>query len=105
MSRKHSLTAIIYDKRGRVLSVGQNSYTKTHTLQAKYANKCGKPDAIFLHAEIHAMIKCQDLSRAHRIFVSRYDMGGRPRMAKPCPICESAIEAAGIKIIEWTVDQ
>ena len=30
MSRKHSLTAIIYDKKDRVLSIGQNSYTKTH---------------------------------------------------------------------------
>ena len=31
----HSLTAIIKDKRGNVLAIGKNSYTKTHPYQAK----------------------------------------------------------------------
>lgn len=105
MSCKQALTAVIFDRKGRVLSIGQNSYTKTHTLQAKYAKSCGRPESVYLHAEIHALVRCKDLLRAYRIFVSRFDKSGAPRMAKPCNICDSAIKAAGIKIIEWTVDQ
>jgi tRNA(Arg) A34 adenosine deaminase TadA len=96
------LSAVIYDKRGRIISVGQNSYVKTHPLQAKHAVQVGLPDKQFLHAEIHAIVRCRDLSKAHRIFVSRWDSKGNPALAKPCPVCISAIEAAGIEVIEHT---
>lgn len=104
MSTKQEITAIIYDRKGRVLSVGKNSYVKTHPLQAKHAEKVGLPDKQFLHAEIHAITKCRDLSKAHRIVVTRYDKKGRPLLAKPCPVCQSAIESVGIEVIEWTVN-
>lgn len=104
MSTKQEITAIIYDRKGRVLSVGKNSYVKTHPLQAKHAEKVGLPDKQFLHAEIHAITKCRDLSKAHRIVVTRYDKTGRPLLAKPCPVCQSAIESVGIEVIEWTVN-
>jgi tRNA(Arg) A34 adenosine deaminase TadA len=96
------LSAVIYDKRGRIISVGQNSYVKTHPLQAKHAVQVGLPDKQFLHAEIHAIVRCRDLSKAHRIFVSRWDSKGNPALAKPCPVCISAIESAGIEVIEHT---
>ncbi len=102
MTTRHALTAVIYDKRGRVISVGQNSYVKTHPLQAKHAAEVGMPDKQYLHAEIHAIVRCKDLSRAHKIFVSRWDKKGRPALAKPCPVCMSAIEAAGIQVVEHT---
>ena len=70
MSAKQNMTAIIYDKRGKVISVGQNSYVKTHPLQAKYAAIAGMPDRQFLHAEIHAIVKCKDLTRAYKTIVS-----------------------------------
>ncbi len=99
---KQALTAVIYDKRGRVISVGQNSYVKTHPLQALHAQRAGLPEKQFLHAEIHAIIRCKDLTKAHRIFVSRWDSKGNPALAKPCPVCVSAIEAAGIQLVEHT---
>ena len=103
MASKHQhISAVIYDKRGRVLSVGYNSYVKTHPMQAKFAKKCGLSDKQFLHAEIHAITRCVDLKNAHRIFVSRWNKNGDPLLAKPCPICTSAIKAAGIQIIEHT---
>lgn len=102
MTTRQVLTAVIYDKRGRVISVGQNSYVKTHPLQAKHAAEVGLPDKQFLHAEIHAIVRCKDLSKAHKIFVSRWDKKGNPMLAKPCPVCMSAIEAAGIELIEHT---
>lgn len=102
MSRKHTLTAIIYDKKGRVLSVGQNSYVKTHPLQKKFAEKAGQPHRESLHAEVAAIIKCRSLEKAHTIKIFRFDSEGRPALAKPCKICEGAIHAAGIKNVEHT---
>ena len=102
MRTKQDITAIIYDKRGKVLSIGKNSYTKTHPMMVHYANKVGRPQKIFLHAEIHAIVRCKDLTKAHKIVVMRFDKKGNPMNATPCPVCMSAIEAAGIKIIEHT---
>lgn len=103
MQKRHDVTAIIYDKRGRILSIGKNSYVKTHTLQAKYAKKAGEDHKIFMHAEIHAISRCRSLKDAHRISVMRFDAFGNPRLAKPCKICEAAIkEQTGIKVIEHT---
>jgi len=99
---QYDLTAFIYDKRGRVLAVGKNSYAKTHPLQIRHAQANGRPDAMFLHAEIHAITRCKDLTKAHRIFVIRTDKKGNPKLAKPCGICMSAIEEAGIDIVEYT---
>jgi tRNA(Arg) A34 adenosine deaminase TadA len=98
----HQVTALIYDKRGKVLSVGQNSYIKTHPLQAIHAKKTGNPEKLYLHAEVHAITRCRDLRRAHKIFVSRYNKSGQPVIAAPCPVCLSAIKAAGIKYVEHT---
>lgn len=99
---RFDITAIIYDKRGRVLSIGKNSYVKTHPLQHHHACKVGLPEKQFLHAEIHAISRCKKLDRAHRISVMRFDAKGKPSNAKPCPVCESAIRAAGISIVEHT---
>jgi tRNA(Arg) A34 adenosine deaminase TadA len=99
---KQQITAIIYDKRGRVLSVGQNSYLKTHPMQAKYARKVGEEHKIFLHAEIAAITKCRNLSKAAKMIVFRYGHDGSPMLAKPCKVCASAISAVGIPEVEHT---
>lgn len=97
-----NITALIYDRKGRVLSVGQNSYVKTHTLQAIHAKRVGQPERQYLHAEIHAITKCRDLSKAYKIFVTRHNKNGQPVLAKPCEVCMSAIKSAGIKNVEHT---
>lgn len=104
MSRvKQELKATIYDKRGRVLAIGANSYSKSHPKQAEFAKAAGRDRAIYLHAEIAAIIKLRDKqSKAHRIFIERYGKNGEPLLAKPCEICCLALEMAGIKIIEHT---
>lgn len=102
MKKRYSITSIIYDKRGRILSVGKNRYEKTHTIQCKYATSVGLPDKIFLHSEIDAIIRCKDISKAHTIFVSRYDANGNPQNARPCPICLAAIKDTPIKFIKHT---
>jgi tRNA(Arg) A34 adenosine deaminase TadA len=102
MSKRHDITAIIYDKRGNVLSIGKNSYIKTHTLQARYAREVGEDYKIYLHAEVHAITRCKKIDQAHRILITRYDSNGHPVSAQPCRICQTAIANTGIKIIEHT---
>jgi len=99
---RFDITAIIYDKRGRVLSIGKNSYVKTHPYQARCAERVGLPHKQFLHAEIHAIVRCKRLDKAHRIVVMRFDKQGNEMNAKPCPVCQSAIKASGIPIVEHT---
>ena len=104
MKKQHVITAIIYDKRGRVLSVGQNSYVKSIRLQRKHANLVGMPEKVMTHAEVAAIAKCRSLSRAHTIKVFRYNKSGAPVNAMPCKVCMSAIAEANIRNIEWTTD-
>jgi deoxycytidylate deaminase len=103
-STKFSVTAIIYDKRGRVLSIGKNHYLKSHPIQGYHAEKVGLPEKIYLHAEISAIVKCQDLSKAHTIVVTRVSKQGKFRMAKPCPVCQSALKNTPIKKILYSVN-
>ena len=97
-----NLKATLYDKRGKILAQGTNSYSKSHPLQGKFAVEAGKPDAIFLHAEIDALRKCKDWSLIRRIRIERYDVHGNPKLAKPCRVCQHAIESIGIPEIEYT---
>ena len=102
MSRKHVLTAYAYDKRGKLLAVGHNSYTKSHPLQKHFAELEGKPNGIFLHAEIAALIKCGD-KIPYKLSIERYYMDGTPALAAPCKICRAAIKAFGVTKIEYTI--
>ena len=95
------ITAFVYDKRGRLLSSGQNSYVKTHPLMAKSAIAMGEPHKIYLHAEVAALVKC-DWSKAYRLLVTRYGKDGRPLLAKPCKVCHNVIAMTSIKVIEYT---
>lgn len=100
MSTKHNITAIIYDKRGRPLSVGYNSYEKTHPLQAKAATMVGEPYKVYLHAEIAAIVRLPYHARdkAHTMRVFRYNKHGKPMNAKPCSICQSILSQMNLKV-------
>lgn len=102
MSKKQEVIAIIRDKRKRILSVGKNSYEKSHPWMAMLAAKFNVPFKIYLHAEVDAILKCPDLSRAHSIEVIRFDKNGQPANAKPCEICQEAIRMSGIKKVTHT---
>ncbi len=105
MTKHQDITSFIKDKRGRVLSVGKNSYEKTHPMMMIHGNKTGIAHKECLHAEVASIVKCRDLSKAYSIHVYRYSSKGKPLTAKPCPICESAIKAAGIKKTFFTVTE
>lgn len=101
MSKPQYIKAYCYDKRGRLLSVGQNSYKKTHPLQAHFAAQVGLHDKQFRHAEIDALLKAKG-KQVHRIHVERF-IHGKEALAAPCPICMYAIQKFGVKVISYTV--
>lgn len=77
-------------KGGRVVSVGYNSYTKTHPQQAKFAKLAGQPKREFLHAEVASLIRAP--RDADTLVVIRVNKAGEYVCAKPCPICRLAID-------------
>lgn len=98
---RYHIQARCYSKKGTLISVGFNSYTKTHPLQAWYAKLAGFHKKEFLHAEIDAILRAKNI-KIHSIRIERYSKDGHPRPAAPCAICRLAIAAFGIKIIEHT---
>lgn len=98
---KHHVAAACYDKKGRLLSYGTNSYTKTHPTQLQYARRAGCESKLFLHAEIAALVRCREIP--YKIKVIRVNSRGELRNAKPCPICECAIREAGVRVVEHSV--
>ena len=123
MRSRQDVTAFIYDKRGHILAVGKNSqtviattydkrgkiiaktvnsYSQTHPLQKRLAQRAGLPEKIYLHAEIRCIIKSKN-KNIHKIVIERYNHQGLPLNAKPCPICELAIKEANIRFVEYTV--
>jgi deoxycytidylate deaminase len=97
---KHTIKATIYDRKGQIVSQAENSYKKTHPLQAMYASQCGEPYKVYLHAELAALVKSK--GKGHKMVIERYNSNGEPRLAAPCPICQMAIAASAIKLVEYT---
>jgi tRNA(Arg) A34 adenosine deaminase TadA len=104
MKYKHNLTARCYDRKGKLLSMATNSYSKTHPIQAYFAARIGHPAKIYLHAEIHAIIKAGD-KQIHKIVVTRISKNHKALNAKPCPICQEAIKAYGIPFVSYTTGE
>lgn len=98
--KRYKVIACALDKKGRVLAIRTNDYECSHPLQKHFAVLVGKPEAIFLHAEIAALIAAK--KEVHKLLIARIDRNGNPLSAKPCPICQKAIEAFGVKEIEHT---
>ena len=76
-------------RRGRLVAVGSNSYTKTHPKQGMFAKLAGQPKREFLHAEVAALIRAPRDSDT--LIVIRIDKQGAFVCAKPCPVCSLAI--------------
>lgn len=102
MSKKYKIKAFCYDKRGRILSIGENSYVKSHPLQAYIQRRVGYPEKVYIHAEVQAIIRARGKD-IHKIRVERYNSKGEQQNACPCAGCQLAIKEAGIKLVEFTV--
>lgn len=91
----------------KLIASGYNTLTKTHPLQHHYASLVGKPDAIYLHAEMAAIVEARakgiDLTGSS-VYVFRRGLAGDVRIARPCRICLRALTDAGVKEIIYTTD-
>lgn len=106
MSRKYDITAIIKDKHGHIISRANNSYVKTHPVQARLAEQVGREKKIYLHAEVLAILRAgEKIEKAHTIEIYRFDRMGRTKLAKPCPICMELIKTTPIRNIVYTKDE
>ena len=103
MARKRfALQATCYDRKGKVLSVGKNNYSKSHPLMLHFAKLAGESEEkIYLHAELKAVLLAGDRSITS-IFVERYDAHGQPKLAKPCKTCQQMLKAFGVQEIRYT---
>jgi deoxycytidylate deaminase len=97
---EYKLCSVITDKRGRVLSIGVNSYKKTHPFMAQAAKKYGCAEKQYLHSEIASLIACK--SKPYAIYTARINRKGESQNAKPCEICEAVLKESNIKKIYYT---
>lgn len=89
-------------KKNKVIATAVNLERKSHPLQAKFAKRVGLWQKIYLHSEIHALIKARE--DADTIVVARVNPQNKLRNAKPCPICALALEEAGVNNIYYSTD-
>lgn len=99
--KRHKLLACALDKKGRVLAIRSNDYECSHPVQKYFAEKVGRPDAIYLHAEISCLVASK--KEVYKMIVVRVDSDGNPVLAKPCSICQAAMKEYGVKVIEYTI--
>lgn len=101
-SQRQRIVAIASDKRGRILSIGQNSYQKTSPLMLHYCQKVHRHrDKPFLHAEADCLFRL-DVGNVYKLSIARVLADNSPALAAPCEICQAIISAYGVKIVEYT---
>lgn len=57
-----------------------------------------------IHAELDALRQANGHARGGVMYVARVTANGNVAHAKPCPICQGAITTAGVRRVEYTVD-
>lgn len=98
---KKKVGAVLLNK-NKVVVTATNLESKSHPIQAKFAERVGLHQKIYLHAEIAALVKCRE--ECDTIVVARVNPQNKLRMARPCPICELALHEAGITKVHYTTN-
>lgn len=93
--------------RNEIISTGYNR-CKSSPFQAYWAEKAGRSEAIYTHAEISALDKITRIKNKNefhlmKIFVYRETKVGLG-IAKPCEICTLALKSFGIRHVYYTTD-
>jgi tRNA(Arg) A34 adenosine deaminase TadA len=96
------VVAVALDKRGRLISIGYNSYVKTHPRQKLFAEACGNPHREYLHAEVSALLRAKG-KPVHELVVARVDSQGNPLPSAPCPVCALASKQFGVKHLTYSL--
>jgi deoxycytidylate deaminase len=108
------MSAILLDKRNRIISTGVNSYDTTHTQQFYAAinasKKFKKPDLrlkLYLHCELNCLLKAR--KPGHKLVICRLGGHGGKELRNSfcCPICHLYIttNCPTIKEIHWSTNE
>ena len=99
---RQRLWAVATDSKNKILAEAGNHYLLTHPLQERY-NGASRRNENKLHAEIHLLAKlARSGKKANKIFVARSRRDILSGLAKPCVICELALNKAGMTKVFWT---
>jgi tRNA(Arg) A34 adenosine deaminase TadA len=95
--------AAIISKRKRIIATGLNS-RKTHPMMQRFTDNHLK---VCLHAEIAAITNAlkthtEKQLKGSQIFVARVLKDGSRGIAKPCAVCQKALDEYGITSVYWT---
>lgn len=96
-------TGCVFVHKNRVISVGWNT-EKEHPAQKRYNAERGFDSSgckNSLHAEMYALVKCQDLDidwGKVSVFVYRELANGMVANSRPCEACQKAMTDKGIKL-------
>ena len=106
MTRKrYEIIATCFDKKGKVISTGVNEYHRSSPLMKYFSQKAGESEhKIWRHSEFNALMKAKGKD-VHSILVQRFDSTGNPAIAKPCPACQQAIKAFGVRVVRYTTEE
>jgi deoxycytidylate deaminase len=103
--KKFHLSCTAFDRKGRVISHGENQYNKSHPLQKHFSIKAGESEKKHcLHAELSAILRAGD-KQIDSLFVQRFASDGTYALAKPCKSCQAAIKAYGIRLVRYTTTE
>lgn len=99
-SSKHA-ACLVY--KNKMLASGRNSL-KTHPIMNTYGRN---PDAIYLHAEIDAIVRTinlhgSDILSECTMYVIRINKKGEIASSCPCEGCQRAIKAFNIRHVVWS---
>lgn len=91
--------------RNEIISTGYNRY-KSSPMQGVWAEKAGRPEAIYTHAEMSCLDKLKhgDYSLA-KIYVYRETKTGELGISKPCEICTMALKHFNIRHVFYTTKE
>lgn len=95
---KQRMVACLVRKR-KIVSIGI-AQKKTHPLQAKF---CKNEKAIYLHAEISAIVNAKQDVEGCDLYIMRVRPDGQRGLAKPCKGCARAIKHFGIRKVIYSV--
>lgn len=89
----HRMGAVIFDKRGTIISCGCNfAQRSAKHLHPKFYRWPGS-----IHAEMDAVIKARTDLKGMNILVVRINKAGNMRLAKPCQHCQMYLRFVKIK--------
>lgn len=96
-------------KRNKLLSIGQNSLSKTSPKPARFNKRAGNPNYIWpsIHAEIDAISKLWSkiyIGPKLMLVSIRLSKKGECMVSKPCPNCTAVLDSLNLPYYYHNVD-